>query len=446
MRKEREMENTAKIVSAEGELRLLSDKRKLKQKVELRLLNSLVNRNNWQYLNIEENARREGTGIADTPILCAYVGDRIGDGHNFRMTKDENGDEVADFRDATAERMVGIIRDLGDVRMEVIDGVEWLVATGTIFTWYAAQLVEKLKETGALSVSIETLIDEGHFEGDVEVFTKYTFLGTTILNEDVAPAVRSANIKALSAIGVDEMRRLTLKVASFDEKSAKSAKKQSKGVKIAMRIKDVEKGFEGFSVLAVDCNKVALLSESGTLLISTADKEGDEIITGARLDATSVTTISAGEISMEVPTDTIIEKLNARASELAEELENEKKAKETVTLALEAMQRAEKARRVNAVKAAIKNRVKEIAQNSNGVISANECDDMLADDKVCEFAELEDAECKFIGDIEACKEVDARCMSKIIDASKKTKDTKFSWNSFVKTDEVEASEYNPLII
>lgn len=437
------MENE-RIVSAEGELRLLSsDRKKLKQRVELRLLNSLVNRNNWQYLNIEENAKREGTGLADTPILCAYVGDRIGDGHNFRMTRDENGDEVADFRDATAERMVGIIRDIGDVRMEVIDGVEWLVATGTIFTWYAAQLVEKLKETGALSVSIETLIDEGHFEGDVEVFTKYTFLGTTILNEDVAPAVRSANIKALSAIGVDEMRRLTLKVASFDEKSAKSAKNNTKGVKHTMRIKDAEKIFPGFSVLAADGNTVALLSDNGTIKLCAVNTDGENIVAGEQIDATTETLVSAGETTVKVPTDAIIEKLNSRISALEGELDEERNAKNTVTLALEAMQKAEKERRKEAVKAAVKNRVKEIAQNSNGVVAENECDDLLADDKVLEFAEME-CDGKFTGDIEACKEVDARCMSKMIEASKRAKNTAISWNGFVGSEHVDEGENNPL--
>ena len=449
------MSDEKKIISAEGELRLLSDKKNLRQKVELRLLNGMVNRNNWRYDNIEENAKRANTGIADTPILCAYVGNKIGDGHNFQMTRDEEGNEVADFREATAERMVGYVRDLEDVRMEIIDGIEWLVATGTIFTWYAAQLVEKLKETGALSVSIETLIDEMHYEGNVEVFTKYTFLGTTILGEDVAPAVKSANIKALSAIGVDEMRKLTLKVASADEKAKTDPqKKNTKGVKKVMRVKDVQASFSGYTVLDVSENNVALLSDNGTLHLSTAEKDGDNIIVGAKVEAASVTVLSAGDTKMEIPTETVIEKLNARAVELETALNESKKREETLTNTIGEMQKAENKRRANAIKAAIKARIAENAKISGGCIAENECDDMLADDKVQEFVEIVDENGDFCGDKAACDKVDARCMQKMREEAEKRenaqKNNSFSWNSFAGKDDSEQNkkggEDNPLDI
>lgn len=436
-----------KIISAEGELRLLANGKKFRQKVELRLLNAKVNRNNWQYLDIEENAKREGTGVADTPILCAYVGEKIGDGHNFKILRDEGGDEVADFRDATAERIVGYIRDISDVRMEIIDGVEWLVATGTIFTWYAKQLVEKLKDTGALSVSIETLIDEMHMDGDVEVFTKYTFLGTTILGEDVAPAVKSANIRALSAIDAKEMRKLTLKVASENEKRANPQKKIIKGVNGKMKVKDVENSFAGFSVLAVNDGDVALLGDDGTLHLSSVEKRGDEIVTGENVEASSVTTLSAGDKNVEVPTDVIIEKLNAKIGELNAALDEQKKATDTALRALEKMQKAEDERRREAVRNAIKNRMKEISENSGGVVNEDDCDDLLTDEKIAEFAALENEKGEFCGAERACKEIDARCMEKILEAGKKTNgESKFCWNSFAKDESGSESEYNPLKI
>ena len=74
----RTVEPGGKLVSFIGSLRLLTETEGLLQKVEVRLLNSEVNRNNWQYLNLEEHRRL----FADTPLLVAYRGKKVGDGHN----------------------------------------------------------------------------------------------------------------------------------------------------------------------------------------------------------------------------------------------------------------------------------------------------------------------------------------------------------------------------
>jgi hypothetical protein len=58
-------------------------------------------------------------------------------------------------------------------------------------------------------------------EGTTEVFTKYQVLGTTVLGDGVSPAVEKANIRALSAIGREGVREMTLRVASQNEKSQK---------------------------------------------------------------------------------------------------------------------------------------------------------------------------------------------------------------------------------
>ena len=72
---------------------------------------------------------------------------------------------------ATAERIVGWFRDESDIRLETIDNKVWIVGTGYIWKWYAQELVAKLRGQGRgkseMSVSIETLIDEMHMDGDV---------------------------------------------------------------------------------------------------------------------------------------------------------------------------------------------------------------------------------------------------------------------------------------
>ncbi len=99
--------------------------------------------------------------------------------------------------------------------------------------------------------------------------------------------------------------------------------------------------------------------------------------------------------------------------------------------ALEAMQKAEKARRVNAVKEAIKKRLAEIKDsNKDADIAENECDNLMTDEKLEEYAECENKDGAFCGEERACKDVDARCMSKIIEAGKaknKVQKNQFAW-------------------
>ena len=122
--------------------------------------------------------------------------------------------------------------------------------------------------------------------------------------------------------------------------------------------------------------------------------------------------------------------------------EKEKSEKSTALNALEAMQKAEKARRVNEVKEAIKKHLSEIKDNTGANIADNECDDLMTDEKLDEYAECEDKDGKFCGTEKACKDVDAKCMSKIIETSKQKNNAQknqFAWNkaknNTAKTDE-----------
>ena len=200
-----------------GKLKVLAEKDGWRQKAELWLLNDITNNNDWRYERLEEHRGL----FAKTPILVAYVGDKIGDGHNFRQINNPDGSVVASFMSSTAERIVGFFDDDSDIRIEEKDGKKWIVGIGYIWQWYAQELVAKIKKQGldGMSISIETLIDEMHKEGSTEVFTKYQILGTTILGDDVAPAVTGAYIKALSALGVDKIREETLKVASMQKQN-----------------------------------------------------------------------------------------------------------------------------------------------------------------------------------------------------------------------------------
>lgn len=201
----------------DGKLKLLERQTEFLYPIEVWLVNDQVNRNKWQYPSVVQKKDL----FAGTPILVAYVGNRVGDGHNFQTRRDANGEEYASFVSADSERIVGALSEKpDDIRVEDVNGVKWLVAKGFLWKWYAAELVSKI-ETDSLrgremSVSIETLVTESHMNGDVEVMDEFLILGTTILGDGVAPAVENARIKALQEIE-SEFKILKVRAASYQE-------------------------------------------------------------------------------------------------------------------------------------------------------------------------------------------------------------------------------------
>lgn len=201
----------------DGKLKLLERQTEFLYPIEIWLVNDQVNRNKWQYPSVVQKKDL----FAGTPILVAYVGNKVGDGHNFQTRRDANGEEYASFVSADSERIVGALSEKPeDIRVEEVNGVKWLVAKGFLWKWYAAELVSKI-ETDSLrgremSVSIETLVTESHMNGDVEVMDEFLVLGTTILGDGVAPAVENARIKALQEIE-SEFNILKVRAASYQE-------------------------------------------------------------------------------------------------------------------------------------------------------------------------------------------------------------------------------------
>lgn len=419
MGQEQTMKPTEKFNSSIGLLKILAEKDGWKQKVELWLLNSEVNRNNWQYLNLEEHKNL----FAETPILIAYEGDQLGGGHNFDKVELPNGQVIASFMGSTSERPVGFFPTNAEIRIEEKDGKEWIVGVGWIWKWYAQELVAHLKEQGleGMSISIETLIDEMYMNGDTEVFTKYQILGTTILHETVAPAVADARIRALSALGVDKIREETLRVASMyqGQKSKNPQTKTKKEKQTIMNKKSLKDNFKGFKVIEVVGEKVALLScDKHEAYVSSAVKDNGGIVEGVKTAVNATVVFGEGEDEVKVSLDSVIEQFKTDNDELKTQLADKEETIKALSKANEKMQTQETERRKEAVKAAIENRFAEIKENSDADFSDNECDELKSDEKVNEFIAMEDKDGKFIGDAEAVKAVDARCMSKIIEAHK----------------------------
>lgn len=180
--------------------------------VEIRALKPGVNRNNWDFTL--EGIQKNGHTFEGQPLLIAYKGEKIGDGHNFDMKVNPlTGELEADFRGADAERIVGEIT--GNIRIEEQASEQWLVLPARIWKYYAQQLVNYLIANKAMDVSVEVEVADGYEvrEDGVEVFTEWTGLGVTILGQGVTPAVEGARLRALAAS--EEYKEMKLKAASY---------------------------------------------------------------------------------------------------------------------------------------------------------------------------------------------------------------------------------------
>lgn len=426
-----------KLNSFQGKLKLLSEQKNLKQKVELWLLNGEVNRNGWKYTNLKEHKDL----FAGTPILVAYVGNKIGDGHNFSEVMNADGTVTASFISSTAERIVGLFSDTKDIRIENVDNQQWIVGTGYLWKWYAQELVTKLRKQGAegMSISIETLVDEYHMEDDVEVYTKYQILGTTILGDDVTPAVAGANIVALNTIGAEEVKKMTLRVASMQ-----NPQNNSKG-DLAKMLKKLQEKFDGYKVLGATDTIVALSKDGKTYSYKLNESEEIDLEKVEECVVNSV--FGEGDDSISVNIKEIIEpletKLNAIEQEKADletakteiEKTNSKLAEENSALKKENAELKAKnlEQRKEDVKNAILNRLEKIKSSLNGCddISA---DSLLTDEKLEEYA---NAEC---GIENAEKDVDSLSMETMLEC--KNANNSFVWEKMKSNTKVEVSGIN----
>lgn len=388
-----------------GKMRVLSKEDEFLYKVEVWLLNSEVNRNNWQYLNLDEHRHL----FADTPILVAYTGGKVGDGHNFRMKRDDNGEAYASFTDANAERIVGWFKNDSDIRIEEKDGVRWIVGDGTIWSYYARELADLLTEQGAegMDVSIETLVEDYETKNGVEVFENYQILGTTILGKGVNPAVAGAHIHALSL--EEDLKDFKLKVASYMETAKETIQKGTKPMALnKVQIDALGEKFNGYKIVGCseDGNHIALLSEADNCFYGYV-LNGEEEISAENIKPVSLNAEADFGDDVKVALDAIgayvdqIKALTKKVADLeatANEFESENKA----------LKEKETNRRNKAVVAAIKALLKAYNAEADEPIDEKACADIVEDAENGEFSDCDNAEGEFVGDEKACSLVKAR--------------------------------------
>lgn len=414
-----------------GNMKVLQRVSRYEFAVELWMMRDGVNENKWDFQNIEANYKT----FVGTPILIAYVGNKVGDGHNHDVKVDRaTGERYTSYMSPTAERIVGTISENAeDLRVEQKDGQNWIVAKGRLWAVYAPELVEKIVMQNEMSVSVEVNAYKSEQNGDITVFTEWEGVGVTILGDGVAPAVPGANIKKLAALK-EEFRSMKLHVASLSQPVQggleQQEKPKNKGVKKLMfdnktLTKALQAKFPGYRVLAYseDGNDVVLMSADGSETFSYAFAESDNgTVIAERIKPITLSgVVSFGEDNeVIVPLSRVYDDLAEQNKTLTSQLENALNEKKALEERIEAMNAIEKARRIKASRAA--------ALNQLSAINANrEADDAIAEECIAsvleaadngEYVECVDAEGQWIGEARAESAVRDIAMQKQIELDK----------------------------
>lgn len=460
-----------------GQLKVMETANPKLYAVEIMALNSLVNRNNWQYVNLEKHLNE----FLDIPILTAYVGGGmiVGDGHNYNMKTDPNtGEQYASFTASDAERIVGWIpKDPENVRLEVVDGTEWVIVKGNLWAWYAKELVDQIARQGGMEVSIETLVtDERQGEDGVDIEEKYLVLGITILGNGVEPAVAGANIKTLSELSElrSNMAENILKAASYaktndiqeedepedeppedgedeseDEPSEDPPKDNSKGVKKSMtyfsrkELAELGKKFPDYRVLAAvqtddGAIRVCLMAKDANTSVYKMDSIDETIVPEKFRRVTTKVNFDIGEDcdNAEVDTCEVIDSLSA---ELAEACNNASDLEQKLNAAnerIKAMETAERARRVQAAKDKAHAVLNSLNANRAAKTQFEDSilNPVLADIDAGKYTEKVNADGLWVGDAEVERDVSYLCMNAQKDMDKKAAEaaeTTFAYNKFL---------------
>lgn len=203
-----------------------------------------------------------------------------------------------------------------------------------------------------------------------------------------------------------------------------------------LKVKDLQAKLPDFKVLSADGETVALMSNKNEPYYCTAkNDENGELSIGDAIPVEKINFV-CNESTVSVDAGKLFAALNAALEEARNAKDAECEAKCKAEAELEAMRKAETERRCKAVKAAMKARLDEINANRSEKISDNFIEDLMEEAKVRYYAGLEDKDGNFCGDIQACKEVDARCMAKILEEEKKLAEARanaarkrFAWDA-----------------
>lgn len=416
-----------------GQLKVMDTANPKIYRVQIMALNSEVNRNGWKYINLQQHLDE----FRDIPILTAYVGGGmvIGDGHNYNMRRDPaTGEEYPSFTSADAERIVGWVPKDASIRLQNIDGVEWVVLDAAIWRWYAKELVDQIAVQGSSAVSIETLVLKEHQEGDVDVEEEYLVLGITILGNGVSPAVAGAKIQTLAELSElrNNMAEAVLKAASFigeeaepepagvEDPEIEPKNNSEKGAKSNMnyysrkQLAELGAKFPQYTVLAAvsdeNCIRVCLMAADGATSTYTMESENDTIVPEKIKKVNAQAQFCFGaDCNVDVDVCEMTDALSASLIRSNTELDQTRKDLEAANATIKAMQEAETKRRINAAKETARNTLDKQNANREEKYSDEFLSTINADIEAGMYTERMNSENEWIGAAEVETRVLAEC-------------------------------------
>lgn len=396
------------------QVRVLAQDPNLNYEVEIDVMRSGLNDNQWDYRNIDKFAKT----FRGTPILCAFVGNKIGDGHNMEEQLDPvTGKKHYSFLAPTAERIVGEIYDRPDaIRLEERNGETWIIAKGKLWRFYNPELVDKIARQGRMKVSAETNVTQAVRAADREIYEEWQGLGVTILGDGVPPAIPGANIRALEEVQV-AFHELQLRAASLQQKPQTNNKKGVKNTVNAMSnkklLKAVQARFPDYRVLNMndDGTHVLLLSADGSPCAYKGNAEEHGVVIPDRI---TPITLSAqhkfdDDVALSVDIFAMLSEAVTKTNETREEMQARCEAAESRVKELETqvkeMQQQETERRMKACEDAVKAAAEKAVCAGMDETVANS---VLEDVKNGKYASVCNAEGKWIGDEKAVEAVMAK--------------------------------------
>lgn len=390
-----------------GSLRVLEQDSGLNYEVQIDVMRSGLNENGWDFRNVGRYART----FAGTPILCAYVGNQVGDGHNMRESADpQTGARRYSFMDPTAERIVGTIYDTPEsVWTEERNGERWVVAKRKLWRFYNPELVDKIAAEGHMDVSAETDVTRARKEADRDIYEQWRGIGVTILGDLARPAIPGAHIRAMEALQA-EFQALKLRAASLQPDShpnRKGVNRAMSGMSNKRILSETQQKFGGYRILDLseDGTRVMMLDPTGSPCVYQSREEDHGVVIPDRIKPLSLSASYTFEdgTAMEVDVMRLLSDVGADASARAEqamrELETVRSELSDTRAQLTAMAEAEHARRIEACEARVSSAVKK-AQNAGLGFTVEDAisTPVMEEIKAGKYANACDAEGKWIGD------------------------------------------------
>lgn len=429
-----------------GELRVLERLNEYEFEFEADILRTgPVQGGRWEFARLEENYK----SFAGRPVLIAYIGNRVGDGHNASERIDpETGERYRSFTDATAERIIGMISENDDdLSLEERDGYTWLRVKGRIWTYYAKEAVEEIVRTGRMDVSIEAEVHDMREEDGREVYDSWIGLGLTILGAGVDPAVPGANIRALADME-EEFNDMKLRVASLvkEEENKPQNNPNTKGVRhlrlSKQQLREMQARFADYTVLAAEQGEngvtVCLMSKDGQTAIY---KMGslDDVVVPERIIPVNAQVQFCAEDEEAICVDAcdMVEAANEAekcAEDRAECAERElASAKETI----KQMEATESARRLSAAKKTATDTLNAFNANREDKVSEDAIKELSAEIETGKFTACEDENHAWNGDKMVEEKVLSICAAAVMEMDKanaKSAKNAYIWEKFASGD------------